>query len=402
MQSTSIPLDFPESDEIIYESDNLVALYCRASDAQSKQLVVAFHPLQLAHYMDLPRKGQSRETIRAAGLDAIQVVPRGNHWYQYDDIDAMMAEIRLVADRYSDVVAYGQSMGAYGAIHTSALLRPSKVLAICPQFSIDPARINFDSGFKVLAKEISFIRDEIKYNACHDSEFIIAYDQLFPIDGSHYREYEKHLNKLYRLRMPFCGHGVSEALKDAQMIPSYLLKLITKGKSEINATRQEFRHHRANVKIYQNSINLALTKREIKYKNLQSASDHAFKLYESTKKFSSIQLFCEVAEKLGTPQQAASRWFFTLTNFEKEIPPLAYVRAIRYSFLSENYRVAHETCLYALRKYPYDFGLMREYIDILIHQSKINDARIVAEEMKKFHGAKADDIIRNRKSVFSA
>lgn len=401
MRSTSIPLDFPESDAIIYESDNLIAVYCPASSVRSNQLVVAFHPLQLTHTLHIPRKGQSRETLRAAGLDSVQVIPRGNHWYQYDDISEMIAGVRRVADPYSEVVAYGQSMGAYGAIHTSALLRPSKVLAICPQFSIDPARISFDSGFKVLAKDISFIRDEIKYNASHDTEFVIAYDQLFSIDGNHCREYEKHLKNLYRLRMPFCGHGVSEALKEAKMIPSSLLALITKGKDEINATRQEFRRHRSGIKIYQESLKLALSKREIKNRNIESASNHAFNLYELTKRFSSIQLYCEVAEKLGTPQLAASRWFFALATFEKELPPLAYVRAIKNSCLSGDYRIAHETCLCALRKYPNDFGLMREYIDILIHQSKFDEAKITAAEMKTIHGAKADDVIRNRKAVLS-
>lgn len=400
MQNTTIPLDFPDSDKIIYSSDNLVAIHCPASSVRSKQLVVTFHPLQLTHTLHVPRKGQSRETLRAAGLDSVQIIPRGNHWYQYDDIREMIAEVRQIANHYSEVLAYGQSMGAYGAIHTSALLRPSKVLAICPQFSIDPARISFDSGFKVLAKDISFIRDEIKHNASQDTEFVIAYDPLFPIDGNHYLEYEKHLKNLYRLRMPFCGHGVSEALKDATMIPSYLLRLITKGRDEITATRQEFRRHRKNIKIYQESMRLALAKWHIKNKNIELASMNALKLYGSTKRFSSIQLFCEVAEKLGTPQRAASRWFFALANFDKQIPPLAYVRAVRYSVLSGHHAIAHETCLAALRKYPNDFGLMREYIDILIHESKLEEAKAVAVEMRKNHGSRADDVIRNRKSAF--
>lgn len=402
MRNTSIPLDFPESDEVIYSSDNLVAVYCPASNVRSKHLVVAFHPLQLTHTLDLPRKGQSRETLRGAGLDSVQIIPRGNHWYQYGDIPEMIAEVRRIAAPYSEVVAYGQSMGAYGAIHTSALLRPTKVLAICPQFSIDPNRINFETGFRTLAKDIDFMRDEIQDNASQDTDFIIAYDQLFSIDGNHYREYERHLKNLYRLRMPFCGHGVSEALKEAKMIPEYLLTLITKGKHELNATRQEFRRHRDKIKLYQESLRLALAKRKLKAKDIESASKHAFKHYELKKKFSSIQLYCEIAEQLGTPQQAAARWFFALATYESHIPPLAYVRAIKYSCLSGDYRIAHETCQYALRKYPNDFGLMREYIDILIHESKHEEARSMALEMKKFHGAKADDVIRNRKSFFQA
>ncbi|GAB7527797.1 hypothetical protein PS3A_02030 [Pseudomonas sp. 3A(2025)] len=401
MRNTSIPLDFPESDKIIYESENLVVLYCRASDAQSRQLVVAFYPLQLTHYMDLPRKGQSRETIRAAGLDAIQVIPRGNHWYQYDDIDAMIAEVRLIADRYSEVVAYGQSMGAYGAIHTSALLRPSTVLAICPQFSVDPARITFDSGYEDYAVDINFIRDDIEKNASPDTEFVITYDQHLLNDYNHYLAYEGHLKTVYRLRMPFCGHGVSEALRKAEMVPNYLIRLIIGGKNEINATRQEFRRHRHKVPAYWEGLKRALSKWQLRNKSIDKASARAFNVYESTRLFSSLQAFCEIAEKLGTPQQAAARWFFAISIFGEKLPTLAYVRAIKYSLLGGDIDLARITCLSALEKFPNDFGLMREYLDILIHESNFSSAKLAAAELQRVHGAKADDVIRHRKAVLS-
>ncbi|MGJ7548720.1 alpha/beta hydrolase [Pseudomonas alloputida] len=401
MRRTSIPLDFPESDRVIYESENLVAIYCRAAEAQSRQLVVAFHALQLTHYLDLPRKGQSRETLRGAGLDTIQVIPRGNHWYQYDDIEPMIAEIRCISDRYSEVVAYGQSMGAYGAIHTSGLLRPSKVFAICPQFSIDPQKIKFDSGFKILAAGISFIRDDVKENTSQDSEFLIAYDQFYSIDCSHYREYERSLKKVFRMRMPFCGHGVSEALKAADMIPDYLLRLIIGGKDEVNETRKKFRTHRACVPAYVDALRLALTKRQLKNKNMVGGSYQALKLYESNKRFSSFQLFCEVAEQLSSPQQAAARWFFAISLFGVNAPSLAYVRAVKYSRLGGDVDLAKMKCRSALEKFPNDFGLMREYLDILIHDSDFSGAKMAAADLKRLHGSKADEVIRNRRLALS-
>ncbi|MBA6144340.1 MULTISPECIES: alpha/beta hydrolase [Pseudomonas] len=399
MQGSSIPLDFPERDQIIYKSDNLVALHCKSSEVPSRQLVIAFHALQLTHNLELPRRGQSRETLRAAGLDSIQIVPRGNHWYQYADIEAMMAEVRLVAEEYIETIAYGQSMGAYAAIHTSALLRPTKILAICPQFSIDPRKISFDSGFARLAASISFIRDDIKKNACQDTEIVIAYDQLLPHDYRHYLEYERHLKNVYRLRMPFCGHGVSEALKEAGMIPGQLIKLITDGKDQINSTRQIFRRHRLRIPKYQDALRLSLTKWYMKHKKLDKASDQAFKLYESNRRFSSLQLYCEVAEKLGTPERAAARWFFAISIYPKTPPSLSYVRAVKYSRLAGDISIAKTTCLKALTIYPKDFGLMREHLDILIQTSDFLGAKKIATELQDTHGSKAADVIQNRKTI---
>lgn len=400
MQSI-IPLDFPDSDEIIFQSKNLVAIYCRASNIQSTQLIVAFHALQLTHYLALPRKGQSRETLRAAGLDSVQIIPRGNQWYQYEDVDAMIGMVRLIADTYCEVIAYGQSMGAYGAIHTSALLRPNKVLAICPQFSIDPKKISFDSGFNILANEIDFIRDDIVENASPDTEYVIAYDQFLLSDKNHYLEYEKYLSNLYRLRMPFCGHGVSEALKKADMIPGDLIQLILQGKNSIDSIRQKFRKRRSHVPAYRDAMRLYLANRYLKSKNFNKASFHAFKLYTSTRLFSSLQLFCEMAEKLSTPQQAAARWFFAVSNFDKKIPSLAYVRAVKYSRICGDLDVARTTCLSALHKFPGDFGLMREYLDILIIESKLNEIKKVLKDLKLLHSPKANDVIRNRKAMLT-
>lgn len=402
MRSTSIPLDFPESDQVIYASKNLVAIYCPASETPSRQLVVAFHALQLTQYLDLPRKGQSRETLRAAGLDAVQVVPRGNQWYQYDDIDEMISAVRTISDRYQEVVAYGQSMGAYAAIHTSAALRPAKVLAICPQFSVDPERIAFDSGFKVLAADINFVRDDISKNASKETEFVIAFDQLYKIDSNHYKEYEKNLKNLYRLRMPFCGHGVSESLKHAGMIPGHLLALITDGKSHINTVRQEFRRHRRQVPTYMDAMKLKMAQWHTRNKNLAEASRHAFSLYESTKLFSSLQIFCEAAEKAGTPEQAASRWFFALSALGSDAPSLAYVRAAKFSRLSGEMQVAKSTCLSGLKKFHKDFGIMRELLDIHIEQQNLVEARRLAQHIKDVHGSKAAGVLKNRKSMLLA
>ncbi|WP_024717949.1 MULTISPECIES: hypothetical protein [Pseudomonas] len=402
MRSTSIPLDFPDSDQVIYASENLVAIFCPASETRSRQLVVAFHALQLTQYLDLPRKGQSRETLRAAGLDSVQVIPRGNQWYQYGDIDEMILAIRTISDTYQEVVAYGQSMGAYAAIHTSAALQPSKVLAICPQFSVDPARISFDSGFKVLAADIDFVRDDISKNASSETEFVIAFDQLYQIDNNHYNEYEKNLKNLYRLRMPFCGHGVSESLKQAGMIPGHLLSLITDGKAHINIVRQEFRRNRHRVQTYLDAMKLRLAKWYSRNKNLAEASRHAFSLYESTRLFSSMQIFCEAAEKAGSPEQAASRWFFAISTLGSDAPSLAYVRAAKFSRLSGEMQIAKCTCLSGLKKFHKDLGVMRELLDIHIEQQNLEEARKLAKHIKDVHGSKATDILKNRRSVLFA
>lgn len=47
----------------------------------------------------------------------------------------------------------------------------------------------------MLAADIDFVRDDISKNASSETEFVIAFDQLYQIDNNHYNEYEKNLKK---------------------------------------------------------------------------------------------------------------------------------------------------------------------------------------------------------------
>ncbi len=186
------------------------------------------------------------------------------------------------------------------------------------------------------------------------------------------------------------------------MIPGHLLSLITDGKAHINIVRQEFRRNRHRVQTYLDAMKLRLAKWYSRNKNLAEASRHAFSLYESTRLFSSMQIFCEAAEKAGSPEQAASRWFFAISTLGSDAPSLAYVRAAKFSRLSGEMQIAKCTCLSGLKKFHKDLGVMRELLDIHIEQQNLEEARKLAKHIKDVHGSKATDILKNRRSVLFA
>lgn len=78
----------------------------------------------------------------------MHVIPIGSDWYQYPDLDKLLNVILTYKEKYDDVVCYGQSMGGYAALHTSSILKPQRVLAICPQYTIDKDKIDFNTGFE--------------------------------------------------------------------------------------------------------------------------------------------------------------------------------------------------------------------------------------------------------------
>lgn len=95
-------------------------------------------------YHSFDRPGFGEAFFDANGIDAIHVVPRNNDWYQYPEIDEACRRVRELTASYPHVVAYGQSMGAYGAIRLGGRVGAEAALAISPQFSIDPAVAPFE------------------------------------------------------------------------------------------------------------------------------------------------------------------------------------------------------------------------------------------------------------------
>jgi tetratricopeptide (TPR) repeat protein len=73
-------------------------------------------------------------------ISAVHVVPVSPAWYQYEEILWVAAEIKKITGKYSRVVTYGTSMGGYAAINFAHLVGATDVIAISPQYTIDPKR----------------------------------------------------------------------------------------------------------------------------------------------------------------------------------------------------------------------------------------------------------------------
>lgn len=90
-------------------------------------------------YRTLNRPDFGEVFFDANGIDAIHIIRRNNDWYQYPETEEACRRIRELTACYPHVVAYGQSMGGYGAIRLGGRVGAQVALAISPQFSIDPA-----------------------------------------------------------------------------------------------------------------------------------------------------------------------------------------------------------------------------------------------------------------------
>ena len=78
--------------------------------------------------------------FRKCGFSFVSFVPQQAHWYP----DAALAISHEIDDFIADFdhrVTYGYSMGGHAALKTAKLFEARRVVAMCPQYSIDPSVI---------------------------------------------------------------------------------------------------------------------------------------------------------------------------------------------------------------------------------------------------------------------
>ncbi len=88
------------------------------------------------------------------GMNAVGILAAENDWFQHDEITPALASIRAALPDH-ELIGYGGSMGGYASINFADLLRLSRVIAVCPQYSIDPARAPYETRWPAEAASIA-------------------------------------------------------------------------------------------------------------------------------------------------------------------------------------------------------------------------------------------------------
>lgn len=199
---------------VIFESSNLRVR--EISPFRSPIVAVTFSERADAQ-QQLDRPGFGQDFLRKAEIDGIFVTCRGNDWYQYPETPKALAVIAERAKRYPEVVTYGSSMGAYAAIRFASTIGANRVVAISPQYSIDPACAPFEKRWRRDAERIPFIGDDMAAFAPKSALVYILVDPLHP-DFAHARLLSEALPKAVILRAPFAKHPVGHFLRESGII----------------------------------------------------------------------------------------------------------------------------------------------------------------------------------------
>ncbi|WP_353170185.1 hypothetical protein [Acinetobacter rudis] len=202
--------------QIIFEDDHIRAIHLPGTSAT---LVISFGDLITR------AKGLSinaEKSLQKYNYAVIGIMPKQKSWFPASSMQALMQHLRPLLDQYQRVVAYGGSMGAYAAIKYSNVLGLQRVVAMVPQYSINPDEVDdrrytdfFDPALH------SDMRIE-KQDTRAECEYIVIYDPYYAEDSENFNKIQEVLQQLHSLKLPYTGHDVIAVLANSALLHDFI------------------------------------------------------------------------------------------------------------------------------------------------------------------------------------
>jgi tetratricopeptide (TPR) repeat protein len=226
----------------LFRSDNVVVRSVPASD--TSRWVVTFDNYGIGHGFDRPAFGEN--FLRSAGVSAIHVMGRREDWYQYlEMVDAMRA-VREATAGAERVMTYGSSMGGYAALRFADAAGANAVLAISPQYSIDPAKVPFEKRWLQDSQRIQWLPD-IDGAMTVTAKPVVVFDPSGD-DLLHVRLIEEAI-AIERIALPSCGHPAATFLEDVGLLGGLVFQVLD-GALDAEEVRQEARRRRRTSSVH--------------------------------------------------------------------------------------------------------------------------------------------------------
>ncbi|HEY4585782.1 MAG TPA: tetratricopeptide repeat protein [Brevundimonas sp.] len=229
----------------LFRSDNVVVRSVPASDLS--RWVVTFDNYGIGHGFDRPGFGE--DFLRNAGISAIHVMGVREDWYQYPEMAAAMQAVRQATAGAERVMTYGSSMGGYAALRFADAAGANAVLAISPQYSIDPKKMPFETRWHQESQRIEW-RPEIDGRIFCGSYPIIVFDPI--VDGCQVERVKEDID-ICPIKLPHVSHPATTYLVEIGLLKPLVLHALS-GELDAAAFRIEARNRRRVSSFYLSNL----------------------------------------------------------------------------------------------------------------------------------------------------
>lgn len=228
---------------IIFEDEQIRVIFLRGS---SDELIFSFGDLITR------AKGLSinaEKSLLKHDFNVIGIMPKQKSWFPESSMRQMFAEIEDLIAPFKTRIGYGGSMGGYAAIKYSNLLDLKRVVALVPQYSINPDDVEDPRYNMFFHAELNANMQIQPQDVSAEREYIVVYDPYCPEDRAQYIKLEQVLPHIHTLNLPFTGHDAIAVLASSELLHDFLLH-------DFDATYfyQKIRQVKKNSKFYYRKV----------------------------------------------------------------------------------------------------------------------------------------------------
>ncbi|GLK70347.1 alpha/beta hydrolase [Ancylobacter dichloromethanicus] len=217
--------------QIFLDTENVRVV--RTNGTRSDVVFVTFEAHQLDH--DPDRAGFAEKFLQDNGFPAYHFLANDNFWFQYPEMEQVLAAVRADIAPGTHIVAYSVSMGGYAAIRFAGLLGVSRILTFSPQYSIDPRIVPWEKRWDRLFDRPRQILWE-HLMAPRGVPIILFYDP-HNRDRHHVRLFER-VADVVRVRVPYAGHASVTVLMQCGLLGRAVLD-VAENRFEAGAFQRE-------------------------------------------------------------------------------------------------------------------------------------------------------------------
>jgi tetratricopeptide (TPR) repeat protein len=251
--------------ECIYE-DNHISVHAAPAPGGGPADVAVLSYCPMNH--DFAAKGiPAMAALHSLKFDVFGIIARQNNWYPQASLHKAAAVLRPRLAGYRQRVAYGSSMGAYGAIKYSALLGCDHVLALAPQWSIDPGDVApWDTRFSrhfsgALHAGMRIVPQDVA------GRIAVVADPMLAADLRHVHEIAA-CGDCALIPAYFCDHYVVNPIASRKTLAALFDAVL---KDDLDRARAVYRQARKDSEYYRGALMHALARRRLRQGRLDAA-----------------------------------------------------------------------------------------------------------------------------------
>jgi hypothetical protein len=206
------------------------------------------------------RDGFGERFLASRNIPFICFVNKANHWWQTAEVPEAIGQLRREHsfERFSRVVTYGASMGAYGALLFSRELAATDVLAFSPQYSV-AGELPLQPEWRSEMQRVPILFEPMSKAMSSTARIVLISDPLTPIDRRHINAIQA-VRPCERIPVPFSGHSSSLFLHELGLLKTIVVQAHS-GELDGRKLRQEIRSARRTTPRYWSMLSSRLMRR---------------------------------------------------------------------------------------------------------------------------------------------